>query len=207
LLNTFATTDFWLKKLRRGRLSLRIFCYDHSMNVVFLDRDGTVIVDPKDERVDTHEKIELFHDSIAALTYLAENDFAVVFITNQAGIAEGRITEDDFWRIHNEVLRRLEPSGVKILKTYVNGEAAGPHTTEWRKPGPNMLLQAAEDLDLALANIYMVGDSESDIQAAFRAGCKGGVLVETATNKKVVSPEAVHSAPNLMDAVHFVVND
>ena len=73
------------------------------MNVVFLDRDGTVIIDPTDERVDKVEKIELFPDSIEALKYLADNDFAVVFITNQAGIAEGRITEDDFWRIHSEV--------------------------------------------------------------------------------------------------------
>ena len=101
----------------------------------------------------------------------------MVLVTNQAGIAEGRINEDDFWRIHNKVLRRLEPSGVKVLKTYMNGEAAGPDATEWRKPGPKMLLQAAEDLGLNLAEIYMVGDSESDIQVAMNVGCKGGILV------------------------------
>jgi histidinol-phosphate phosphatase family protein len=176
------------------------------MKVVFLDRDGTVIVDPQDERVDRLEKIVLFPDSIKALKYLADNDFAVVFITNQAGIAEGRISEDGFWRIHNEVLRQLEPSGVKVLKTYMNGEAAGPDSTEWRKPGPKMLLQASEDLSLDLANIYMVGDSESDIYAAINARCKGGVLVETATNRKAVAQDAVYCAANLMDAVKFVVN-
>lgn len=176
------------------------------MNVVFLDRDGTIIVDPKDERVDSIEKIKLFPDSLDALKYLAENDFAVVLITNQAGIAEGRITEDDFWRIHDEVLRRLKPSGVKILRTYMNGEAAGPNATEWRKPGPKMLLKAAEELILDLADIYMVGDTESDIQAGNRAGCKGGVLVETATNKGVVSSDAAFSAPHLMDAVQYVVS-
>jgi imidazoleglycerol-phosphate dehydratase / histidinol-phosphatase len=175
------------------------------MKVVFLDRDGTVIVDPQDERVDTLEKIKLFPDSIEALKYLADNDFTAVFITNQAGIAEGRITEDEFWRIHNEVLRRLEPSGIKVLKTYVNGEIAGPHATEWRKPGPKMFLQAAENLHLDLHEIYMIGDSESDIHAALNAGCKGGILVETATNKKVVSPDAVYSAPHLIDAVQYIV--
>lgn len=182
-----------------------VFWYDDGMNIVFLDRDGTVIVDPKDERVDTVKKIELFPDTIEALKYLADNDFAIVFITNQAGVAEGRISEDDFWRIHNEVLKQLKPSGVKVLKTYMNGEAPGPNATEWRKPGSMMLLKAAEDLKLNLANIYMVGDSESDILAGIKARCKGSILVETATNKKVASTHAVFSAPHLIDAVQYVV--
>lgn len=172
--------------------------------VVFLDRDGTVIVDPPDERVDTLAKIELFPDSIAALTYLSEHDFAVVFITNQAGVAEGRLTEKEFWDIHNEVLKRLEPSGINVLKTYMNPEAAGPQATEWRKPGPNMLLQAARDLHIDLKDVYMVGDRQSDVQAGINAGCKGGILVKTA-NENVESPNAFFTAPHLLDAVHYVV--
>lgn len=174
------------------------------MKVVFLDRDGTVIQDPLDERVDRLDKIELFPDSIEALKYLADNDFAAVLITNQAGIAEGRITEEEFWAIHNEVLVQLAPSGIKFLKTYMNGEV-GPDASEWRKPGPKMLLQAAEDLDLNLSDIYMVGDNQSDIQAGINAGCKGSILVKTARNKVVESPDAVYSAPNLLDAAHYIV--
>lgn len=174
------------------------------MKVVFLDRDGTIIQDPLDERVDAIEKIELFPDSIEALKYLADNDFAVVLITNQAGIAEGRITEEEFWKIHNEALRQLAPSGVNFIKTYMNGEA-GPDASDWRKPGPKMLLQAAEDLGLDLKEIYMVGDNQSDIQAGINAGCKGSILVKTARNKVVESPNAVYSAPNLLDAAHYIV--
>jgi histidinol-phosphate phosphatase family protein len=181
--------------------------YYENMKVVFLDRDGTVIVDPKDERVDSIEKIELFPDTIAALSYLAKNGFVAVLITNQAGIAEGRITEEDFWHIHNEVLERLKPSGMKFLKTYMNGEAAGPNATDWRKPGPKMLLQASKDFGLDLSQIYMIGDSESDIKASINAGCRGGVLVGTATNKKVVSSDAAYSAPSLMDAVRYITTN
>lgn len=177
------------------------------MKVVFLDRDGTVIQDPLDERVDKPEKIELFPDSIEALKYLADNGFSVVLITNQAGIGEGRISEEEFWSIHNEVLRQLSPSSVTIVKTYMNGEAAGPNATQWRKPGPKMLLQAAEDLGLDLKEIYMVGDNKSDIQAGVNAGCKGGILVMTARNKIVESSEAVYVAPNLLDAVHYIVRN
>lgn len=174
------------------------------MKVLFLDRDGTVIVDPPDLRVDSLEKIRLFDDTIEALKYLADNDFAVVLITNQAGIAEGRITEQEFWQIQEEVVRRLAPSGVKILKTYFNGEAASPYASEWRKPGPKMLLQAGEDLRLDLSEVYMVGDNQSDVQAGINAGCKGGILVKTA-NENVDSPNAIYTAQNLLEAVTYVV--
>ena len=174
------------------------------MKTVLLDRDGTVIVDPPDLRVDKIEKIELFADSIEALKYLADNDFQVILITNQAGIEEGRLSEAAFWDIHAEVLNRLAPSGIRIVKTYMNGEKSKPDATEWRKPGPKMLLQAAEDFGLDLSTIYMVGDNQSDIQAAINANCKGGILVKTA-NENVDSPNAVYAAPNLLDVAHYVV--
>jgi len=176
------------------------------MKVVFLDRDGTVVEEPHDHRIDGVEKIKLFPDSIAALKHLADNDFSVVFITNQAGIGEGRITEDEYWELHGEVLRQLEPSGANILKTYMNGEADTPTASQWRKPGPNMLLQAAKDLDLDLGDIYMVGDSLTDVEAAINAGCKGGILLQT-TYGDIESAEAVYIAPTLMDAARFVVEN
>lgn len=174
------------------------------MNIVFLDRDGTVIQEPFDERVDTVDKIELFSDSIEALQYLADNDFGIVFITNQAGIAEGRIDEEEFWKIHSEVLNLLSVSGVSFVKTYMNSET-GTDASEWKKPGPNMLLQAAKDLNLDLSKLYMVGDSQSDIQASINAGCKGGVLINTTQNKPVESYGAIYSASSLLDAIRYVV--
>lgn len=175
------------------------------MKIVFLDRDGTIIQDPSDDRVDSIDKIELFPDSISALRLLAEHSFAAIIITNQAGIGEGRLNEVEFWHIQEEVLRQLSPSGLTFLKTYMNGEAAGPDNTEWRKPGPNMLLQAAKDFNLNLQDIYMVGDNQSDVQAGIRAGCKGSILVETARNKKVVDPSAIYSAPTLTAAAEYII--
>ena len=174
------------------------------MKVVLFDRDGTVIVDPPDLRVDKMEKIELFDDSIDALKLLTDNGFSIIFVTNQAGIDEGRLNEEQFWQIQEEVLRRIAPSGVEVLKTYMNGEIAGPNASEWRKPGPRMLLQAAKDFKLDLSQIYMVGDNQSDIQAALNAGCKGGILVKTA-NENVESPNAIYTAPNLLDVAHYIV--
>jgi histidinol-phosphate phosphatase family protein len=173
------------------------------MNVILLDRDGTVIRDPEDERVDSEEKLELFPDSIEALRYLAENDFSVIFITNQAGITEGRITAQDFERIQNKVLEMLSPSGIKVLKTYMC-----PHVPEdeceCRKPEPKMILEALEEFSLKAENMYMVGDRESDIMAGINAGTKT-ILVKTA-NVPVVVEQATYTALNLLDAVKYAVS-
>ncbi len=174
------------------------------MKLVFLDRDGTFIQDPLDERVDREDKIELFPDSIEALKYLAENDFAVVVVTNQAGISEGRINENDFYRIHNKVLKILEPSGVKILKTFMCPH--GPNDgCDCRKPKPKMLLEALSEFNVNPKEAYYVGDNVSDIDAGTNAGMKT-VLVETARNKKVTAEQATYTAPNLLDAVKYIVS-
>jgi D-glycero-D-manno-heptose 1,7-bisphosphate phosphatase len=171
------------------------------MNVVFLDRDGTVIVDPPDERVDREDKIELFPDTLAAMDYLAEHNFAVIFITNQAGIAEGRINNRDFERIHNKVLEMLAPTGIKTLKTYMC-----PHGPDdgcsCRKPKPTLILQAAKEFDIDLPNTFMMGDRQSDIMAGVAAGTKT-ILVKTA-NVPVTSVQANFTATTLLDAVKYV---
>ncbi len=176
------------------------------MRIVLLDRDGTVIKDPVDYRVKSEADIELFDDTITSLSTLAKHDFAVIFITNQVGIAEGLISEDDFWRIQFEVLRQIAPSGVKVVDTYMNGED-DENASEWRKPGPLMLLKAAEEHGFNIAEVYMIGDNDSDIEAANRAGCKGGVLVKTATNKEVICDSAVFSAETLTEAVKYIVEN
>ena len=169
--------------------------------IIFLDRDGTVIVDPEDERVDSEDKIKLFPDTIEALKYLADNDFAVILITNQAGIAEGRMNTQDFERINNKVLEMLAPSGVKILKTFMC-----PHSPEdkceCRKPKPTMLFEAAKEFNIDLAHTYMVGDRASDIMAGINAGTKT-ILVKTA-NINVESKEANFTASTLIDAVKYI---
>jgi D-glycero-D-manno-heptose 1,7-bisphosphate phosphatase len=173
------------------------------MKAVFLDRDGTVIVDPPDERVDRIDKIKLFPDTLEALKKLATLDYGIIFITDQAGIAEGRIDEAEFQRIHSLVLEMLVPSGIKILKTYMC-----PHSPEdnceCRKPKPTMILQAAKDFDIDLANSWMIGDHESDIQAGLRAGTKT-ILVKTA-NVPEDSPDATYTASNLLDAINLIIN-
>ena len=170
--------------------------------IIFLDRDGTIIVDPEDERVDNENKIKLFPDTIEALKLLADNDISVILITNQAGIAEGRISIQDFDRINNKVIEALVPSGIKILKTYLCPHAPDDNC-ECRKPKPKLLLEAARDFNIDVKKAYMVGDRASDIFAGINAGAKT-VLVKTA-NIPVEAKEATYTAPTLLDAVMYIL--
>lgn len=134
---------------------------------------------------------------------MADNDYAAIFITNQAGIAEGRIDQTDFKRINAKVLEMLKPSGLKFLKTFFCPHEPRDHCN-CRKPSPKMILDASKEFKVDLANTYMIGDRQSDTSAGVNAGTKT-VLVQTA-NVPVVAPEATYTAPNLLDAVKYAVS-
>lgn len=170
--------------------------------VVLFDRDGTLIIDPPDERVTNEDKISLFRDSIPALSLLAKNGYQVIIITNQAGISEARISISDFERINTEVIRRLTQSGVTILNTFMCPH--GPYDAcECRKPKPKMILDAARDYGLDLSKTYMVGDHRSDVLAGKAAGAMG-ILVETA-NRQDSAPEAKYVAKDLTAAIEYII--
>jgi imidazoleglycerol-phosphate dehydratase/histidinol-phosphatase len=178
------------------------------MKVAFLDRDGTVIKYPPNERwIESIDAIELFPGTIDALKLLAQNDFGIVLITNQEGIAMGRISEEEFWNVNNHVVSLLETSGITVLKTYMNGEASGLNASKWRKPGPKMLTQAAKDLNINIGDVYMVGDSQSDVVASKSAGCKGGILINYSLSDADVHTDAKYIASNLLDAANFIINN
>jgi len=171
------------------------------MKAVFLDRDGTMIVDPPDLRVDNLSDLHLFPDTVEALKLLATLDFGVIEVTNQAGIGEGRIDQTEFKHINNMFIDLIEASGINFLKIYVC-----PHKPEdncaCHKPKPLMLLEAAAEFDIDLAESYVIGDRESDILTGVNAGTKT-ILVQTG-NTPVVSPEATYTATDLLDAVKYI---
>jgi D-glycero-D-manno-heptose 1,7-bisphosphate phosphatase len=172
--------------------------------VVLLDREGTIIVDPSYDRVDSPEKVKLLPNTLSAIKLLASHDYKIVIITNQTNIAQGRITEQGFWDINKLVLEKLKPSKIIVLKTYVC-----PHSVEesclCRKPKPKMLLDAIAEFGLNPEETFMVGDRTSDIEAGKNAGTKT-ILVKTGKHK-VTSDDATYSASSLLEAAHYIISD
>lgn len=175
------------------------------MKAVFLDRDATVNVGvPKYERVDSVDKVELLPNTLQALKQLAKLDYKVFFVTNQAGLAEGVISEADFEAINNKVLGLIEPSGINITKTYLC-----PHgfdeACECRKPKPKLILDAAQEFDIDLASSYMVGDRPTDVEAGFSAGTQT-ILVMTG-KQSASSDKADYVAEDLLEAVRYIAKN
>ena len=171
------------------------------MKAVFLDRDGTINVGiPRVARVDSVEKVELLHYVIEGLKLLAGLDYLVFFVTNQAGMAEGLITPEQFDEINNRTLELIAPSGVKIVETYIcpHGEK---DTCDCRKPKPKMLQDAAQKYDIDLAKSWMVGDRLTDIQTGQNAGTKTILVL---SGEIVEAPTATFTAQNLLEAIEFI---
>jgi len=174
------------------------------MQAVFLDRDGTVDVGvPKYERVDSLDKVELLPNVLEALQQLAKLSYTVFFITNQAGLAEGLITVEEFEEINNKVLELIAPSGITITKTYLC-----PHSEhdncDCRKPKPKLLLDAAAEYNIDLSQSWMIGDRPSDVMTGANAGTRT-ILVKTGV-PTVESDQATFTAPSLLEAVEYIAN-
>lgn len=139
---------------------------------VFLDRDGTIARDvPYCSRP---EDFELLPGVAEGIKELNKHGFKVVVITNQSGIARGYFTEEMLARIHDKMLKELAQQGAQVDAIYYC-----PHhpddNCDCRKPKPEMVFEAARDLDIDLSQSYVIGDNEMDMELARRAGCRGAV--------------------------------
>jgi D-glycero-D-manno-heptose 1,7-bisphosphate phosphatase len=148
-----------------------------SRPAVFLDRDGTII----EERVYLSDPagVAFVPGAIDAMSVLAEAGFALVVVTNQAGIARGLYSVDDYHAVAARVTELLGEAGVVVDGTYFcphHPDMTGPCAC--RKPGLGMYRQAIEALDLDGQRSFFVGDKLSDVAAAGRLGGQG-ILVRT----------------------------
>ncbi len=149
---------------------------------VFLDRDGTVVV----ERgyISDPDDIELEAGAAEAIRSLREAGWKVFIVSNQAAVAKGLITEDDLLRINLRMVALLSEKGAAVDGIYCcphHPEGAVPEYTvecECRKPKPGLLEQAAWEHGLDLSRCVAVGDSRRDIEAGRAAGT-ATVLVMT----------------------------
>jgi D-glycero-D-manno-heptose 1,7-bisphosphate phosphatase len=170
---------------------------------IFLDRDGTLMYDPGYAR--DPQQVRLLPDVGEALAELGKQGFLLVLVSNQSGIGRQLITAEQAERVHSQLLSRLEEYNVPLHGVYYC-----PHAPEeqcrCRKPSPEMLLRAAEDLGLALTHSFMVGDKASDVEAGKRAGCRTILLTANLTSSALHSmPDYVSS--NWSEALVFILGD
>jgi D-glycero-D-manno-heptose 1,7-bisphosphate phosphatase len=154
-----------------------------SRRAIFLDRDGTLCHEVG--YVNHPERLVLMPGAADAVRKLKADGWAVVVVTNQAGVARGYFPWHVVEQAHHHLRRMLAIEDVALDGVYACphhpdvGGAGFRKECECRKPRPGMLLQASEELGLDLARSYIVGDSFRDVGAGRNAGLAGAVLVRS----------------------------
>jgi len=141
---------------------------------VFIDKDGTLI---KDVPYNVNTNLIQFEEhAVTALQLLQTNNYQLIIISNQPGVAFAYFSEADVRRVFRFIKKELLQQGVQL-----NGYYYCPHHTEGvnqyakacycRKPLPGLILKAAMEMDIDLEHSWMIGDILHDVEAGNRAGC------------------------------------
>ena len=150
-----------------------------SKRVLFIDRDGTIVVEPSDEQLDSFDKLEFVPGVFKALTFLRDHtDFEFVMASNQDGLGTPSYPEKDFYPTQNFILNTLKGEGVEFDDILID-----PHFPEdnapTRKPGTGMFGKyMTGEYDLAAS--YVIGDRATDVELARNLGCRAVLLQDNA---------------------------
>ncbi len=168
-------------------------------DTIFLDRDGTLNPDPG--YISSLNDYNFYDFTLEALRNLKKITRQFCIITNQSGIARGKIDIDDLSSINDYILNFFFENNLNLISIYYctdHPEAA----TNYRKPGIGMFEQAAKDHKIELEKSLMIGDSVCDIEAAINCNMQS-ILVLTGNGKKtktILEKTPTHISTNILNA-------
>lgn len=186
-----------------------------SEKAIFLDRDNTLIDDPG--YINDPNQVKLLDGVPESLIQLKSLGYKLIVVTNQSAVAHGIVTEKILGEIHNRLEQLLADRNAYLDKIYYcpyHPEGVVPKyrkESNSRKPGPGMLLKAAEEIDIDLEQSWCIGNSSRDIEAGFRAGCKT-ILIDMPPSHQRLSASSIshagvnpdYRAVNIKEAVNII---
>jgi D-glycero-D-manno-heptose 1,7-bisphosphate phosphatase len=171
---------------------------------VFLDRDGTLIVER--DYLSDPDQVCIEEGAAEGLSMLMARGHPLIVLSNQSGIGRGIFKESDAQRVNARVAILLRERGVEIMAWYLC-----PHAPEMscacRKPLPGMAEAASRDWDLVLSGSYMIGDKQTDLELADAIGGTG-ILVTTGYGLEFVEWARDHARPvfgDLQGAAEYIM--
>ena len=185
-----------------------------SDKAIFLDRDETLIEDPG--YISSPEQVKLLDGVAEALVELKALGYKLIIATNQSAVARGIVTEKTLGQVHDRLKQLLAEKGAGLDAIYYcpyHPEGVVPKyrkESNCRKPGPGMLLSAADELDIDLEESWCIGDSERDVEAGLRAGCRT-ILIDARSHPEraggrvaMVGVNPDYRAVNLREVVNII---
>lgn len=188
---------------------------NNSLNnkAVFLDKDGTLIPDIP-YNIDP-SLINIEDDVIQGLKILQQQQFRLIVISNQSGVAKGYFSEKDLLRVFERISALLKPHDIFIDEYFYCPHAddgmIAPYaiSCDCRKPLPGMFLKAASLMNIDLSSSWMIGDILNDIEAGNVAGCSTVLLDNGNETEWLVSnmrmPYLI--AKNMLEAAQFIITE
>jgi len=140
--------------------------------ILFIDRDGTLIIEPEDFQIDSLEKLELLEGVIPALLRLRDAGYEFVMVSNQDGLGTASYPVEDFQIPHDKMLALFSSQGIHFSAQHIDPHFAEDNSPN-RKPGIGMVLDYLKSGELDLADSWVIGDRETDLQLAENMGIGG----------------------------------
>jgi imidazoleglycerol-phosphate dehydratase/histidinol-phosphatase len=175
-----------------------------SKKVLFIDRDGTLVIEPpQDYQLDSLEKLEFYPKVFQYMAKIAmELDFELVMVTNQDGLGTKNFPEDAFWPAQNKIITAFEKEGVVFSEVHI--DKTFPHeNAQTRKPRTGLLTKYfSENYDLK--NSFVLGDRITDMELAKNLGAKGIYLSE---NSELGANEIISSKQEIIECIALTSSD
>lgn len=141
--------------------------------ILFIDRDGTLVLEPDDEQIDSLEKLEFYPEVFTYLGKISkELDYELVMVTNQDGLGTKSFPEEFFWPAHNKLLNSLKNEGVTFSEIFIDRSFPNDNAST-RKPRTGMLTNYLDNSEYNLSESYVIGDRISDMELAKNLNSKG----------------------------------
>ena len=141
--------------------------------VLFIDRDGTLALEPDDYQLDAFDKLMFYPQVFTYLGKIAkELDYTLVMVTNQDGLGTDSFPEETFWPVHTLLLKTFEQEGI-IFEEVLIDRSIPKDNAPTRKPRTGMLTKYLNPREYDLANSYVIGDRLTDMELAKNLKTKG----------------------------------
>lgn len=147
--------------------------------VLFIDRDGTIVLEPENYQLDSLDKLEFYPKAFQYLAKIAnELDYELAMVTNQDGLGTDSFPEDTFWPTQNFILKAFENEGVVFDEIFVD-RTFPEENAPTRKPRTGMLTKYLNNPEYDLENSFVLGDRLTDVELAKNLGAKAIFMNDT----------------------------